>query len=186
MLIEITNEQYKLLKFLQNERLTQDNDCIDEPIWSVQNEIHKLVNENYQDGDNIEISYEEDKLIIKDYCRKKFHEIKKEVEDWSNDLELLDFSKEIDYLAWEDISCYLEMRDWLEKNDGIYCALTEENDFEDIAYFLTKKEAKDYIEYQGHNLKKPRTYAYGLGYGNKSNFKSLLKFLKEVNLGDLK
>jgi hypothetical protein len=42
----------------------------------------------------------------------------------------------------------------------------EREEWKDIAYFFILEEARKYIKYQSHNLKKPRTYTLHCGYGN--------------------
>lgn len=58
-----------------------------------------------------------------------------------------------------------------------------------VAYFLTRKEAENYIKHQKHNLYKPRVYTDYSGYSNYGDFEALRvlmlkmghKLLEEVN-----
>lgn len=46
----------------------------------------------------------------------------------------------------------------------------EEEYWDDIAFFFIRDEAKRYMEYQKHNLHKPRVYTYSAGYANYGDF----------------
>ncbi len=46
----------------------------------------------------------------------------------------------------------------------------EEEEYEDVAFFFILEEARKYMEYQGHNLKEPRTFSYSSGYGNEGEY----------------
>lgn len=54
-----------------------------------------------------------------------------------------------------------------------------EKDYRDVSIHFTLKEAKRYMQYQGHNLKQPRTYTYGPGYGDRGDWETLRTFLYE-------
>lgn len=49
-----------------------------------------------------------------------------------------------------------------------------------VAYFLTRKEAEKYVEYQGHNLKDPSVYSYYSGYGNNGDLVSMMSLLRRA------
>lgn len=49
--------------------------------------------------------------------------------------------------------------------------------FNDVAYFITLKEAAEYIEYQKHNLKEPSIVSCHLGHGNKGELPVMLHML---------
>lgn len=46
-------------------------------------------------------------------------------------------------------------------------------DYNTVAYFLTRKEAENYIKHQKHNLHKPRVYTDYSGYSNYGDFETL-------------
>jgi len=50
-----------------------------------------------------------------------------------------------------------------------------------VAYFLTRKEAKDYCRYQKHNLSnRTRIYSRGIGYGNQGDLECLMVLLRKI------
>jgi hypothetical protein len=51
-----------------------------------------------------------------------------------------------------------------------YAASWLQDNYEPVAFFFILDEAKRYIEYQRHNLTKPRTYTYSSGYSNYGDF----------------
>lgn len=51
-----------------------------------------------------------------------------------------------------------------------YTAAWLQDNYEPVAFFFILSEAKRYIEYQRHNLRKPRTYTYSSGYANCGEF----------------
>jgi hypothetical protein len=55
-----------------------------------------------------------------------------------------------------------------------------ENNYDDIAYFFSKEEAKRYIQYQKHNLNNPRIYCKAPGYNNEGDFEPFYKLLREI------
>lgn len=52
--------------------------------------------------------------------------------------------------------------------------------YEPVAYFLTRKEAEDYVKRQEHNLKSPRVYTKYMGYSNQGDLLELMKFGKQL------
>ncbi len=52
--------------------------------------------------------------------------------------------------------------------------------YQPVAYFLTIKEAEDYIRYQGHNLTNPRVYIYSMGYSNEGDLVHLYPVLLKM------
>lgn len=46
----------------------------------------------------------------------------------------------------------------------------EEEYYENVAFFLILEEAKNYMKYQSHNLREPRTYSYSAGYSNEGEY----------------
>lgn len=57
---------------------------------------------------------------------------------------------------------------------------SDEDDFFDAAYFFSKEEAKKYVEYQSHNLMRPRIYVNYPGYGNEGDWEPFYNLLKDV------
>lgn len=49
-----------------------------------------------------------------------------------------------------------------------------------VAYFLTRKEADDYVRYQGHNLTEPRVYTDCAGYSNYGDYPIAIALLKRL------
>lgn len=53
----------------------------------------------------------------------------------------------------------------------------EKEHYKDVAFFFILKEAKNYIHYQGHNLKEPRTYSDSPGYSNQGEYEHFYDLL---------
>lgn len=53
--------------------------------------------------------------------------------------------------------------------------------YKPIAYFLTRKEAEKYCNYQKHNLKKPRVYTRYMGYANNGDLQCIANLV--LNIG---
>lgn len=49
-----------------------------------------------------------------------------------------------------------------------------------VAYFFTLEEARKYAKYQAHNLKNPRIYTVGAGYGNKGDYEPFFDLLMSI------
>jgi len=49
-----------------------------------------------------------------------------------------------------------------------------------IAFFFIRKEALRYMEYQSHNLNKPRVFTYGPGYSNNGEYEHFFKLLQDI------
>jgi len=58
-----------------------------------------------------------------------------------------------------------------------------QDNYEPVAFFFILDEAKRYIEYQRHNLRKPRTYTYSSGYANYGDFDHFRNLL--LSMGEL-
>ena len=54
---------------------------------------------------------------------------------------------------------------------------TDEIEWRTISYHFTLQSARDYMKYQGHNLRKPRTYTVAQGYANKGDYEPFFDFL---------
>jgi len=48
------------------------------------------------------------------------------------------------------------------------------------AYFFTKKEARNYMKYQAHNLRNPRIFTTNAGYDNRGDYPILQKLLLRI------
>lgn len=56
--------------------------------------------------------------------------------------------------------------------------LSEE--YDDIACFFSKEEAKKYLQYQKHNLNAPRIYAKYPGHNNEGDFGPFYNLLRDI------
>lgn len=54
---------------------------------------------------------------------------------------------------------------------------TRTSNWETVAYFLTERDAKNYQNYQGHNLGMSRLYIISPGYDNRGILAQLLEIL---------
>lgn len=50
-------------------------------------------------------------------------------------------------------------------------------DWENVAFFFILSEAKKYLQYQRHNLKRARTFSYSPGYGNCGEYEHFYRLL---------
>jgi hypothetical protein len=161
--VDVSLEQAKFLQqFLENQHEgARDNLGTRKPIHLVQTMMEETVMDGGESGEKI--------FIVDDYGYPSYKSI-------------TDFVREHDAnaLSYEDAK-YTEVNDtpiWDEKSyceaydlawDGISIASKREVP-ETVAYFFTLTEAKRYMEYQKHNLRNPRTYTVGGGYGNNGDY----------------
>lgn len=52
--------------------------------------------------------------------------------------------------------------------------------YEPVAFFFIREEAKRYLEYQGHNLNNPRVYTYSPGYANCGEYTHFFELLQNI------
>jgi hypothetical protein len=172
---------YDLLLELIEQRKNSDNCSTTYPIWLVQTKFRQYVREGHgnhvawitPDGDTV-VSSEWDDNEIKESMEKLIGE--------------LDYKE--DDLDYDDIKF---MKDKLAENEfeflwyELYAALFDLNCAEyvyenkTVAYFLSEKEAQEYLKYQKHNLCDGRIYVDNIGYNNNGLTADLLKEIDSYN-----
>lgn len=176
--INVTDEQYEFLKFLTEQRKTQNNRSTADPIWLAQTKRFRICDEDYAEPDCYQFYGDCDVLFYAD----DMNDFKIKLKEW------LDENEYEGYEPFDDIDFLFEAKDWIEEfrtkhyNSWQMDLVPMEAYWETVAYFLTDVEAKAYIEYQSHNLCEPRTYVDYCGYANHGDLPKLMKLLLELNL----
>lgn len=186
--IELTDAQEKYLKkFYENHKQgSKDNLCTHMPIHVVEEIRYTYVPyttfiEDYSvDG---HICFHE---TGSDYTYESIEELTNEWNDnVDEDYKIPHFkeveNKKINGIYILDIEDYINAYQ-IENIEIIYAI----ENYVPVAFFFIREEAVKYLQYQSHNLTKPRVYTYSPGYANSGeyeHFYSLLQNIgKQVNL----
>lgn len=184
--IDLTEQQeYFLKKFALNHYPgSKDNVGTCQPVHFVQTQRSRFINPDYTDADEIEYyvpereeSYRSPQELIEAYYDGK--ECPIEIESYE---EAYKASRFIDVEGEEQVIC--DEKDYLAAygvDERFYRKIYTEFYYETVAVFFILDEAKKYIEYQGHNLTKPRTYTVSGGYANNGEYHHFWELL--FNLG---
>ncbi len=90
-----------------------------------------------------------------------------------------------DFIPYEN-ALYDEVNEEIISNEDDYFRayginsikkVSVEYNWRTVSYHFTLQSAKDYIQYQSHNLKRPRTYTVAPGYANKGDYEPFFDFL---------
>ena len=183
--IEVTDEQYEVLKELCHERKTQDNRCTADPIWVVQTKKHRIINPEFSCTGETATAFYGDEGDI--FHAEEFDEFKSEIHDYIFvEHECEDYTDE-EIESFNECSDFWDLEYWFDKfkkehDFEEHCWVDIEYYYEDVAYFLTDKEAKDYCKYQSHNMNEPRSYVKYCGYANQGYLPKLLDMLKTLEV----
>ena len=193
--IELTGKKEHFLKLFAKNQYegAKDNVCTNKPIHAVQTQRSICVDDDFD--------YDEIVYVVSDWEYMEFktdtlHELVKKYYEDNHDecnIEIITY-----YEAWND-------EDFIDIN-GEYCPIGDEEDYlnaygipdelwdrravkyyhEDVAYFYTLQSAKEYMEYQSHNLTNPRTYTKSGGYSNFGEYEHFWDLLMAlgVNLNE--
>ena len=158
MNIEISQEDYKFLKYLQNELKTQENDGNADPVfWGVEETVEECRGSDGEYGGNPYITYDDGKWSLEEAIEEVEDELKNNPE----------YSDEWLHKEWEEVdkSCaedvYEFMTDMLHW-EGIYGVVYVEDVKRVTPFtgaFITKRACKEYIKKYGYNHNDPHTYA---------------------------
>lgn len=176
MKIEISQEDYEFLKDLQHELNTQSTDGNAQPVfWGIMEKKDHVVPDGYgeplihhEDG-----TWDLDEAVefVEEYLKSEFGENDGgvEVETWKdvdkeNIRDVCDYINDV--LNFDDIAMY----DHVEEDE--LCRFT--------GAFLTKREAKRYVETYAYNHNQPRTYAM-TAFRN-FELERLLNILRKIEL----
>ncbi len=181
--INVTEEQYEMLKELSNLIKTQDNFGSENPIYVAQSRKMMPVYDGC-DGAGFTIVNSNDSECSRSFEYKILdgNEIYEEIVEF---LEDRDFDK-------DDIVQKIEDSKW-DVNTHPHWVLEEITDekweryefdftWETKAYFLTEQECKRYLKYQSHNLNSGRMYVDYVGYANYGYIPKLQQLLKELEV----
>lgn len=183
--LELTDEQYKVIKSIVNQRKVMDRRCTNLPFYTAQTRVEEFrgVESGYSDHCGIHDS--ESKCLIEnledflDTIGRESDEMEK-----FNDNYLI-MLQGLDYNDLDEVCSLLNTDpDTGEYSGEEYEVYYFDYRYEDRAWFLTEKEALDYCKYQSHNLCHPRTYCYTTGYANCGTFPKLLEMFDTLKLED--
>ena len=158
-----------LIKELSEERKVQDKYLTREPIYLVQKRIEKLTNGDYGHVDL-------ERLYLSELPDDVFYPTLQNIRDGELRDTSLPHDLVIDLEKCENME---EVIDTIEDYSSEYepQIIEIEYDWKTIAYFLTEKDAKEYQQYQSHNLGVSRIYVVSPGYDNRGSFDKLLHLL---------
>jgi len=183
LIIELTDEQERYLKEFAAKHFegSKYNLGTHHPIHLVQTQRERVVDSDHEDGDLI-------KYYVPDWDYRGFDSVEGLVKAWYEDedcpIEIVTFDEAykadrfIDVNGEEQVIC--NEKDYLEAygiDEKVYHKVHIAYYYETKAIFFILDEAKRYIEYQGHNLKNPRTYTVGAGYANKGEYQHFWELL---------
>ncbi|GLI82524.1 hypothetical protein ANABIO32_02110 [Rossellomorea marisflavi] len=174
------SEEIQFLKDLQEELLTQDNDCQAAPrFWSIMN--YRWIRTEEGEHERASVFFtEECELYQLDDLIKEI--IDGEVEHDLSDEDLAEL-KEIQ--EWESEE---ELFDWYKKNINDECYLiyeTEESFIAPNSLFLTKAEAKRHLELNHYHYS-PKAHTYAMTAWRAPKVEKLISILESFNWDKLK
>lgn len=180
--IELTNAQEKYLKnFYKNHKEgAHDNLCTYMPIHVVE---------------EIRYTYIPYKFGIEDYsvnghiafyetgAEHMYHSIDDLTNDWNDnvdeDYKILPF-KEVEGKTINEIYI-LDEEDYINayqiENIEVVYAIAS---YAPVAFFFIREEAIKYLQYQSHNLTKPRVFSYSPGYRNNGEYEHFYSLLQNI------
>lgn len=183
--IDLTDQQVHFLKEFAAKHYpgAPDNLITEKPIHIVQTRRERVVDPDYDSPD---------RTVYLDL----------------NSMEDYDSAEELIKAHWEDNECPVpivsfdeayKMNDFIDIH-GEEAVIVDEDDYmeaygidkkeyqccfsayywEPVAFFWILDEAKKYMEYQGHNLRAPRTYTMGPGYANRGGYSEFWDLLYQL------
>lgn len=176
--IELTEAQEKFLKkFYEDHHMgSKKNLCTYMPIHVVESMeyIYTPYDSNYTS--NGHICFVEDGEHV-------YHSIDDLTEVWNNNTDEeynIPLYSEVVHTEVNDIYIVNE-EDYLNafdiENVEIFFAI---ENYRPVAFFFIKEEASKYLQYQGHNLDKPRVYTYSPGYSNLGEYEHFFTLLQDI------
>ena len=147
--IQVSDEDYEFLKDLQYELSTQTNDGNADPVfWGIMEDEEVAVPEGFGES---KIVYDDGSWTVEE----AINQVNEVIHEYGNDAisEWNDVWKE----NASDIAEF--MNNTLKWDVGVLDFVTEERICRFTGAFLTKREAKRYVDTYGYNHNNPRTYA---------------------------
>jgi hypothetical protein len=175
--IELTKMQEHYLKLFAKNQYegAKDNLCTYKPIHAVQTQRSRVAAEGY----------DYDKIVYV-------------VPDWEHEEYQINTLHEFieQYYEYQEKECPVQIINYddayklceIKGVDGeIYAILDVEEQrveyfYEDVSYFYTLQSAKEYLQYQGHNLTNPRTYTKSGGYDNRGEYEHFWDLLMALGV----
>lgn len=169
--MNISKKAIELLKEIAAQRITQDNFATRNPIYLVQRRKERIVDPDY---DSVDVK----RLFIpgisdNEEISPTFEDVKNKKLRQTN----LPYKFVIDLEKCENIEEMLEMFElYFSIGESYYNTKITNAEYywETVAYFLILEDAKEYQQYQKHNLGVSRIYADYIGYGNVGTFAKLI------------
>ena len=181
--IKIDDNFLEILKNLRHERITQDNWGTRNPIYLVQKRCEQIVNGEFS---NVEVK----RLYIENYVDEYLPTFKDIKEGYLRDtglpkdlIELIEKQNSIEEM-YDAIDDYNYKENTESQIFFVHDIIYFDYRWETIAYFLSLKEAKEYQQYQKHNLGVSRVYADYPGYSNRGLLAKFLDILdnEKINI----
>lgn len=168
MNIELTEMETKFLKqYAKVFKKERDLDATRDPIVVVEDIVELVAEDGYGDKTIYALDEETFNSVVelKQALNKYGYYSEHEVTDICNELEEKGYSEHSEIQKY---SVHITYRP--------------------IAYFLTRTEADRYVQYQSHNLRKPRVYTRSCGYANSGDLQCLYQLLlrmgRQLNKSD--
>jgi hypothetical protein len=189
--IELTEKQEHFLKLFAKNQYpgSKDNVCTNKPIHAVQTQRSRVAAEGYNEDKIVYVvndwdymEFDTDKLheLVKEYYENDYDECNIEIltfDEACNDEDFIDINGEYCYVGDEE--------DYLNAYgipDDLWVRQAIEYFYEDVAYFYTLQSAKEYLQYQSHNLNNPRTYTKSGGYDNRGEYEHFWNLLMSLGV----
>ena len=157
-----------LLKKLKHERVTQKTYCTDTPIYLVQTGYDIIINEDFETP----MYY---KLCTEELASEGYYPTLNDIL-YNNALDELDLDEDIINKIKEQCDIH-DIVDILNDNNVQAELIPYCKDWKTVAYFLTLKDAEDYMRYQSHNLGECRLYVDTVGYDNRGLLAQILRIM---------
>ncbi|MFY2248491.1 hypothetical protein ACOSZH_01270 [Priestia megaterium] len=188
--LSLTERQAEFLKLFAAKQYhgADDNRCTGYPLHIVENKRYQYIPYT-PENDSM---FEDETLTFStdDAYESWFDDEKETVEDWFEckeeecPIEIKSF-KDLHYNYAKSVEgekvFVMDYTDYFKvygvKITGIAWKLPY---WEKVAPFFILEEAKRYMEYQSHNLHKPRVYTYGAGYANNGEFTHFWELLMQA------
>lgn len=183
MKLHIAKDEESMLKqYASVYRKERDEDLTADPIVIVEDSVSIRVNQhdNY-DQKKYSLYIDEELYTEEDVDKTEILSVLKDVmENLNVDPGIINSTvEEIRNIVNNElleVKCELT----LEDTEIIIEAHYYKENWQPKAYFFTKKEAKNYMKYQAHNLRNPRIFTANAGYDNRGDYPILQRLLLRI------
>lgn len=176
--IELTEAQEKFLK-----KFYEDHHIGSKKNLATYMPIHVVENKEY-----IYIPYNPDYTVDGHICfvedgEHVYHDIDELTEVWNENTDEEYNIPRFSEVAHEEVNdvYIVDEEDYLNAFDieNVEAFLAVDK-YRPVAFFFIREEAEKYLQYQGHNLNKPRVYTYSPGYSNYGEYEHFFKLLQDI------